>query len=136
MPARNPPRWANHAVPPASPPPHAALLNVRIPLRACRTIQNPSTGPATLSQFGITWPTSNGGLKQVSMDGYLYTGPTITGGSATFTSAMLGNASLRTIDQGQSEKLRIIFEKTASTNKALYTSVAEFNTGCFVNLFA
>ena len=99
------------------------------------TIQNTSTGPATLSQFGITFPTSNGGLKQVSMDGYLYTGPTITGGSAMFTSSMLGNAMLRTIAVGQSEKLRITFEKTASTNKALYTSVAEFNTGCIINLF-
>jgi hypothetical protein len=100
------------------------------------TIQNTSTGPAVLSNLGITFPTSNGGLKQVSMDGYLYTGPTITGGSAMFTTAMLGsNAMLRTIAVGQSEKLRFIFEKTASTNKADYTSVAEFNTGCIINLF-
>ena len=102
------------------------------------TIQNTSTGPAVLSNLGITFPTSNGGLKQVSMDGYLYTGPTITGGSAMFTTAMLGAATrmLRTIAVGQSEKLRFIFEKTASTDKSLYTSVAEFNTGCIINLFA
>ena len=49
------------------------------------------------------------------MDGYLYTGPTITGGSAMFTNAMLGpNADFtRTIAVGQSQKLRIIFEKPA-----------------------
>jgi hypothetical protein len=99
------------------------------------TIQNTSTGPATLNQFGITWPTSNGAIKSVSMDGYLYTGPLITGGSAMFTSSMLGSASMRDIAVGQSEKLRIIFEKPASANKALYTSVAEFNTGCIINLF-
>ena len=46
------------------------------------------------------------------------------------------NPLLRTIKMGQSEKLRIIFEKTASTDKSLYTSVAEFNTGCIINLFA
>jgi hypothetical protein len=64
------------------------------------------------------------------MDGYLYTGPAITGGSAMFTTNMLGSAGMRDIAVGQSEKLRIIFEKPASTNKALYTSVAEFNSGC------
>jgi hypothetical protein len=71
------------------------------------------------------------------MNGYLYSGPTITGGSAMFTDAMLGpNANFtRTIAVGQSQKLRIIFEKTASTDKSLYTSVAEFNTGCIINLF-
>ena len=101
------------------------------------TIQNVSTGPATLSQFGITWPTANGGIKQVSMNGYLYTGPTITGGSAMFTNAMLGANSqfTRTIAVGQSQKLRITFEKTASADTSLYTSVAEFNTGCIINLF-
>ena len=73
------------------------------------TIQNTSTGPGTLKQFGITWPDRNGGLKSVSMDGYLYTGPTLTGGSAMFTDSMLGpNANFtRTIAVGQSQKLRI-----------------------------
>jgi hypothetical protein len=101
------------------------------------TIQNTSTGPGTLRQFGITWPTANGGIKSVSMNGYLYSGPTLTGGSAMFTDSMLGpNANFtRTIAVGQSQKLRIIFEKTASTDKSLYTSVAEFNTGCIINLF-
>jgi hypothetical protein len=101
------------------------------------TIQNVSDSPQTLSQFGITWPTSNGGIKQVSMNGYLYTGPTITGGTAMFTNSMLGpNAQFtRMIPVGQSEKLRITFEKTASTDKSLYTSVAEFNAGCIINLF-
>ena len=71
------------------------------------------------------------------MNGYLYTGPTITGGSAMFTDACSARTrtSRRTIAVGQSQKLRIIFEKTASTDKALYTSVAEFNTGCIINLF-
>src|SRR5262249_23124015 len=102
------------------------------------TTQNTSTGPVTLSQFGITWPSAiNGGIKSVSMNGYLYTGPTITGGSAMFTDAMLGgNAQFtRTIAVGQSEKLRIAFEKTADPNKADYTGMSQFNTGCNVNLF-
>ena len=73
------------------------------------TIQNTSTGPGTLKQFGITWPTANGGIKSVSMNGYLYSGPTLTGGSAMFTDSMLGpNANFtRTIAVGQSQKLRI-----------------------------
>src|SRR5262249_536506 len=101
-------------------------------------IQNVSTGPVTLSQFGLTWPSAiNGGIKTVSMTGYLYLGPTITGGSAMFTDAMLGgNAQFtRTIAVGQSEKLRIAFEKTADPNKADYTGMSQFNTGCNVNLF-
>jgi hypothetical protein len=101
------------------------------------SIMNTSTGPATLNQFGITWPTANGGLKSVSMNGYLYSGPTITGGSAMFTDAMLGpNANFtRTVPVGQTEKLRIIFEKTANPNAALYTGMSEFSSGCNVNLF-
>src|SRR5262249_10307889 len=46
MPARKPPMWANQAVPPASPPPHADELNVRIPLKNWITIQRPSTTSA------------------------------------------------------------------------------------------
>jgi hypothetical protein len=100
------------------------------------TIQNTSTGPAVLNNWGFTFPTSNGGLKAVAMDGYLYNGPVITGGSVMLTEAQMGPATWRTIAVGQSEKLRVIFEKTASANKADYTSVAEFNTGCIINLFA
>ena len=43
----------------------------------------------------------------------------------------LGNALI----VGQSEKLRITFEHTASTDKSLYTGMSQFNTGCNVNLF-
>src|SRR5262249_55974628 len=54
------------------------------------TTQNTSRARGTLTQLGITWPTANGAIKSVSMNGYLYTGPPIGGGSAMFTNAMLG----------------------------------------------
>jgi hypothetical protein len=91
------------------------------------TIQNDSSnGDAAMTKLHITWPVANGALKSVSLDGYLYTGPGLTGGSAdlTFTTDPL----TRTIKVGQSEKLRLIFEKTADTNTAHYTGSVEFGT--------
>ena len=52
------------------------------------------------------------------------------------TAGQMGNEAMRTISVNGTEKLRFIFEKPASTNKALYTSVGEFNTGCIINFFA
>jgi hypothetical protein len=66
------------------------------------------------------------------MDGYLYTGPTITGGSVLLTEAQLGNAMLRTIAVGQSEKIRLTFTNTASADKALYDGKLQFGAGCEV----
>jgi hypothetical protein len=97
------------------------------------TVMNTSTGPKTLTGLSINWPAAvNGGLKQVILDGVLYSGPTITGGSALLLEAQLGSAAFRTIAVGQSEKLRLIFEKPVSTNKALYSAKLEFGTGCEV----
>ena len=96
-------------------------------------IQNASSNnDGTLTKLHVTWPAANGALKSVSMNGYLYTGPPLTGGSAdlTFTTDPL----TRNIPVGQSQKLRLIFEKTADTNTAHYTASAEFGT-CVIPIF-
>jgi hypothetical protein len=97
------------------------------------TIQNNSSnGDAAMTKLHISWPASNGALKSVSMNGYLYTGPALTGGSAdlTFTTDPL----TRTIKVGQSQKLRLIFEKTADTNAAHYTGSVDFGS-CSTAIF-
>jgi len=97
------------------------------------TIQNNSSnGDAAMTALHISWPASNGALKQVVLDGQLYTGPALTGGSADLTFTV--NPLLRTIKVGQSEKLRLVFEKTADTNTAHYTGSAEFGT-CNIAIF-
>ena len=97
------------------------------------TIQNNSSnGDAAMTALHISWPASNGALKSVSLDGQLYTGPALTGGSADLTFTV--NPLLRTIKVGQSEKLRLIFEKTADTNTAHYTGSVEFGT-CNIAIF-
>jgi len=97
------------------------------------TIQNNSSnGDAAMTALHISWPASNGALKSVSLDGQLYTGPALTGGSADLTLTV--NPLLRTIKVGQSEKLRLIFEKTADTNPAHYTGSVEFGT-CNIAIF-
>jgi hypothetical protein len=97
------------------------------------TIQNlSSNGDAALTALHLTWPTSNGALKSVVLDGQLYTGPALTGGSADLTFGGI-NPLLRTIKVGQSEKLRLVFEKAADTNTAHYSGSAEFGS-CVVQL--
>jgi hypothetical protein len=92
------------------------------------TIQNSTSGgDAAMTGLTLVWPAANGALKSVVLDGYVYTGPPLTGGSATLTLAQLTpSAAARTIKVGQSEKLRLIFEKPASTNKAQYTGSVSF----------
>jgi hypothetical protein len=98
------------------------------------TIQNDSSnGDAALSALHLAWPTANGALEKVTLDGQLYTGPALTGGSADLSFASL-NALLRTIKVGQSEKLRLFFDKPADTNTAHYTGSVEFGT-CVIPIF-
>jgi hypothetical protein len=98
------------------------------------TIQNSSSnGDAALSALHLSWPAANGALKQVTLDGQLYTGPALTGGSADLSFASI-NPLLRTIKVGQSEKLRLFFEKPADTNSAHYTGSVEFGT-CVIPIF-
>jgi hypothetical protein len=97
------------------------------------TIQNNSSnGDAAMTALHISWPASNGALKSVVLDGQLYSGPALTGGSAdlTFTTIPL----TRTIKVGQSEKLRLIFEKNADTNTSHYGGSVEFGT-CNIAIF-
>jgi hypothetical protein len=97
------------------------------------TIQNNSSnGDAAMTALHISWPASNGALKSVVLDGQLYTGPPLTGGSANLTFSV--NPLLRTIKVGQSEKLRLVFEKNADQNTAHYTGSVDFGA-CNIAIF-
>jgi hypothetical protein len=99
------------------------------------TIQNSSSnGDAAITGINLSWPVANGALKSIVLDGQLYNGPLLTGGSANLSLAQLAaNPLIRTIKVGQSEKLRLIFEKPASANTALYSGSVEFGS-CSVSI--
>jgi hypothetical protein len=94
------------------------------------TVQNTGSADAPITGVSLAWPTANGALKQVAVDGYLYNGPGLTGGTALLTVPNIGPAQIRTIKVGQSEKLRLIFEKPAAANAALYDGKLQFGAGC------
>ena len=97
--------------------------------------------PKALLTGSRTWPGSRSSAKiaflkawSIVLDGYLYSGPLLTGGSVTLNLAQLpSNPLVRTIKAGQSEKLRLIFEKPASANTALYSGTVELGS-CSVSI--
>jgi hypothetical protein len=101
------------------------------------TIQDNGSGDALLTGVSLNWPAaSNGALKAITLNGYVYSGPDLTSGSMQLTFADLNaiNPITRTIKVGQSQKLRFVFGSRAEANKALYAATAQFGAGCVVNL--
>src|SRR5262249_6028312 len=91
------------------------------------TIQDNGSGDSQLTGVSINWPAAtNGALKTISLNGYIYTGPDVASGSIQLTFADLGgiNPIIRTIKVGQSSKLRFVFANRAAADKALYSATA------------
>lgn len=112
------------------------------------TIQIPikDNGSANIVMNTLTlggWPSVNGRLKTVTLNGTAYGGaaapllgpapPTVIIGTGGVS--WTGNTGSRTINKGQSKTLILTFEKNVSTNKALYSGwSASFGSDASCNL--
>ncbi|MGH7620540.1 MAG: hypothetical protein ACREPM_25270, partial [Gemmatimonadaceae bacterium] len=100
------------------------------------TIANNAATDVFLSDLVLNWPTTNGKLMQVKLDGdIVYDNPDISGGSAHLTLAQLvADQNKRKIDHGTSDVLTFIFEKNADTSAADYSSTLMFGNCTIVIL--
>ena len=100
------------------------------------TILNSGPSDAVLSAFQLTWPTSNGKLVQINLDGDVVYAPDITAPSANLTTAQLAAASTdakRTIQAGTSDVLKMTFQNNVNPALSNYTGSFTFG-GCTLKL--
>ncbi len=102
------------------------------------TLHNGASANAILSALSLTWPTTNGKLMQVKLDGdIIYDSPDIPAPSANLTTAQLvADQTKRTIaatGPKSTRVLHLVFEKNADTNMAHYTGTVSF-ASCVVTI--
>lgn len=87
------------------------------------TIQNNGSADVFVTGLQLTWPTANGKLVQVKLDGdVIYDNPDIAAPSANLTLAQLvADQNKRKIGKGSSDVLTLIFERNAASNLSSYT---------------
>jgi hypothetical protein len=92
------------------------------------TIANRATIDSILTALSLTWPTANGKLMQIKLDGdVVYDKPDIAPPSATLTAAQLtGDQKKRTIQRNSSDVLHLIFEKNIDPNLSHYSGTLTF----------
>ncbi len=86
------------------------------------TILNGGTADVFLTALTLQWPTVNGKLMQVKLDGdVVYSGPAIAGGTADLTTAQLvGDQNKRKINHNSSDVYTLVFEKNADPDLSHY----------------
>lgn len=99
------------------------------------SISNTGTSDVFLSDVVIDWPTTNGKLMQVKLEGdVVYDKPDIAGGSAHLTLAnLVGDQNKRKLTKGKTEILKFVFEKRADIDLSHYFATASFGD-CLVAL--
>jgi hypothetical protein len=102
------------------------------------TIQNNASTDAVLTALtNITWPTSNGKLLEIKLDGdslYKPAGGTTVQPLDLTTADLVADPNKRKINHNSSDVLYLIFEKNASKTFTDYSATAEFGTGCTINV--
>ena len=100
------------------------------------TLTNSGSTDSFLTELALNWPTANGKLMQVKLDGdVIYDNPDIAGGSALLTLAQLvADQNKRKINHNSSDVLTLIFEKNADTDLSKYSSTVKFGTCILVIL--
>jgi hypothetical protein len=94
------------------------------------TIVNTGPTDAVLTGFALTWPSTNGKLMDIKLDRDAVYTKDLPAPSATLTTAQLAAASTdakRTIKKGESDVLKMTFEK--DVNKTLTQYTAGFTFG-------
>jgi hypothetical protein len=98
------------------------------------TVQNTGSADAILTAVNLTWPSANGKLMQVKLDGNIvYDSPDILPPSANLTTAQLvADPNKRTIKGGLSPApnhvIHFVFEKNVDTNAAHYSGTLTFSS--------
>jgi Domain of unknown function DUF11 len=87
------------------------------------TVLNSGSVDAIVTAVNLTWPSSNGNLVQVKLDGdVIYDNPDIAPTSANLTTAQLvADQNKRKINHNSSDVLAFIFQNNADTNATHYT---------------
>jgi hypothetical protein len=101
------------------------------------TIANNGPTDVVLSAFALTWPSANGKLTQINLDGdVVYTTPDILAPSADLDATELAAASTaakRTIAKGTSDVLKMTFQSNVNKTLSNYTGSFTFG-GCTLTL--
>jgi len=113
--------------PPPPPDPNARTLSVtkkEVKDKQVKiTISNTGTVDEIITALQLTWPTTNGKLVQVKLDGdIIYDTPDVAPPSVTLTTSQLvADQNKRKIGKGTSDVLYLIFQNNADTNLSHYS---------------
>ncbi|MGQ0553196.1 MAG: SdrD B-like domain-containing protein [Planctomycetota bacterium] len=100
-------------------------------------IENSSDEDVFLNALTLTWPASNGKLKQIKLDGdIIYDVPDLSPPSANLgPSDFVTDMNKRKISARSSDTLKLIFEKTIDNDPSHYSGgTVTFGTDCTLNI--
>jgi hypothetical protein len=98
-----------------------------------RAISNHQTTVATISGVAVSWPSSNGKLLKIKLDGDVIWDKKSPAGATSLTipaSALTKDDKKKSIKTGQNRIFTLEFERTADTNLNNYTLTIHFRSSC------
>jgi hypothetical protein len=90
-----------------------------------------------VTALNITWPSTNGALSKVKLDGDVIWDGKINCADGTCTAALTSSdfkdGKTNSIETGKTDQVIFEFEKKANTDLSLYMWTVDFGTGCTVS---